>query len=130
MVRIESVTAEIDPRSLFGDAIRFEKLEIVKPVIVLERDADGIVLLYLGSIQIGLAYWLLTHGIKHVTAFEASTLLLLEPVGNPIFTWIFHGEKPGERALAGGAVILVSTFVKLWFDRRQSLQPHLGEPVA
>ncbi len=92
--------------------------------------ADGAVLLYLGFIQIGLAYWLLTHGMKRITAFEASTLLLLEPVGNPIFTWMFHGEKPGERALAGGAVILVSTFVKLWFDRRQSLQPHLGEPVA
>jgi len=41
MIRIESVTAEIDPRSLFGGPIRFEKLEIVKPVIVLERDADG-----------------------------------------------------------------------------------------
>lgn len=92
--------------------------------------ADAAVLLYLGFIQIGLAYWLLTHGMKHVTAFEASTLLLLEPVANPIITWIFHGEKPGERALAGGAVILTATFVKLWFDRRQSLKAHLGEPVA
>lgn len=92
--------------------------------------ADGGVLLYLGFIQIGLAYWLLTHGMKHVTAFEASTLLLLEPVGNPIFTWMIHGEKPGERALAGGAVILASTFVKIWFDRRRSLDAHLGKPVA
>jgi drug/metabolite transporter (DMT)-like permease len=92
--------------------------------------ADGAVLVYLGFIQIGLAYWLLTHGMKRVTAFEASTLLLLEPVFNPIITWLIHGERPGERALAGGAVILASTFVKLWFDRRQSLQPHLGEPVA
>ncbi len=91
---------------------------------------DGAVLLYLGFVQIGLAYWLLTHGMKHVTAFEASTLLLLEPVGNPLFTWFFHGEKPGQRALAGGAVILISTFAKLWFERRQSLQTHLREPVA
>ena len=41
MVRIESVTAEIDPWSLFDGAIRFERLEIVKPVVVLERDAEG-----------------------------------------------------------------------------------------
>ncbi len=41
MVHIESVTAEIDPWSLFGGAIGFEKLEVIKPVIVLERDADG-----------------------------------------------------------------------------------------
>ena len=48
MVHIESVTAEIDPWSLFGGAIRFEKLEVIKPVIVLERDADG-----LGNWKIG-----------------------------------------------------------------------------
>ncbi|HVR66274.1 MAG TPA: AsmA family protein, partial [Verrucomicrobiae bacterium] len=48
MVRIESVTAEIDPWSLFGGPIRFEKLEVIKPVIVLERDANG-----LGNWKIG-----------------------------------------------------------------------------
>jgi len=41
MVQIESVSAEIDFWSLFGGAMRFEKLEVVKPVIVLERNADG-----------------------------------------------------------------------------------------
>ena len=41
MVRIESLSAVIDPWSLFGGAMRFEKLEVVKPVIVLERNADG-----------------------------------------------------------------------------------------
>lgn len=79
---------------------------------------DGGVLLYLGVLQIGLAYLLLTRGMKQVPAFEASTLLLLEPVCNPIFTWFFHGERPSERALAGGAIILMSTFVKLWHERR------------
>ncbi|WP_321476555.1 EamA family transporter [uncultured Paludibaculum sp.] len=82
--------------------------------------ADSAVLLYLGVLQIGLAYLLLTRGMKQVRAFEASTLLLLEPVCNPIFTWFFHGERPAARALAGGAVILVSTFVKLWHERREA----------
>ncbi len=81
---------------------------------------DAAVLLYLGILQIGLAYLLLTRGMKQVPAFEASTLLLLEPVCNPIFTWFFHGERPAARALAGGAVILASTFVKLWHERREA----------
>ena len=42
MVRIESLSAEIDLRSLFGGVLRFEKLDIVKPEIILERDAGGI----------------------------------------------------------------------------------------
>ena len=41
MVQIESISAVIDLWSLFSGAARFEKLEMVNPVIVLERDADG-----------------------------------------------------------------------------------------
>jgi AsmA family protein len=41
LVSIESVSAKIDPWSLFGSVLRFQKLIIVKPVIVLERDKDG-----------------------------------------------------------------------------------------
>lgn len=41
LVRIESLSAEIDPWSLLGGVRRFRKLEIVKPSIILERNADG-----------------------------------------------------------------------------------------
>ncbi len=41
LVSIESVSAKIDPWSLFGGVLRFQKLIVVKPVIVLERDKDG-----------------------------------------------------------------------------------------
>jgi len=42
MVRIERLSADIDLRSLFSGALHFDKLDIVKPRIILERDADGI----------------------------------------------------------------------------------------
>ena len=42
MVRIESLSAEIDLRSLFSGALRFKKLDVVKPEVILERDAEGI----------------------------------------------------------------------------------------
>jgi drug/metabolite transporter (DMT)-like permease len=75
--------------------------------------ADAAVILYLGILQIGLAYWLLTRGLRQVSAFESSTLLLLEPVCNPVWTWALHAERPGTLALAGGAIILASTLAHL-----------------
>jgi drug/metabolite transporter (DMT)-like permease len=78
------------------------------------------VILYLGVVQIGLAYWCLTRAIRHVTAFEASTFLVIEPAMSPVWTWLVHGERPGARALLGGAVILSATFVNTWRQSRSS----------
>jgi drug/metabolite transporter, DME family len=66
---------------------------------------------YLGVLQIGLAYTCLTVGVRRVPAFEASLLLLLEPVLNPLWAWLVHDERPGPLALAGGVVVVVSTAV-------------------
>ncbi|MGH7584885.1 MAG: EamA family transporter, partial [Gemmatimonadales bacterium] len=81
---------------------------------------DWATLLYLGAVQIGLAYVLLTRGISHVPALEASLLLMLEPVLNPVWAWVIHGEQPGAWALAGGAAILGATLVKTWVDARSA----------
>lgn len=80
--------------------------------------ANVLVILYLGVFQIGLAYLCLTRAIRHVTAFEASTFLLIEPAMSPVWTWLVHGEEPGARALAGGALILSATLVNTWRQRR------------
>jgi len=83
------------------------------PVLLVEwpaADTRGWALLaYLGVFQIGLAYLLLTRGVRHVPAFEGALLLLLEPVVNPFWSWFVHGEVPGGWACAGAAVILVAT---------------------
>jgi len=36
---------------------------------------------------------------------------LLEPVLNPVWTFLFAGERPGPWALAGGSIVLLAT---LW----------------
>lgn len=84
--------------------------------------ADWAVIAYLGAIQIGLAYVLLTRAFRRVEALEASLLLLVEPVLNPIWTWLALGEEPGRWALAGGAVILAATAGKAFFDARRRRQ--------
>jgi len=74
------------------------------------RLTDFAVLLYLGIFQISLAYVLLTRSLGEVPALEAATLLLIEPVFNPIWTWIFQGERPGAPALLGGVLIITAAF--------------------
>ena len=73
---------------------------------------DWVVLVWLGVFQIGLAYLCLSAGVRHVTALEASLLLLAEPVLNPVWAWLAHGEQPGPWPLAGGALIVAATTVR------------------
>ncbi|MBV8819407.1 MAG: EamA family transporter, partial [Acidobacteriaceae bacterium] len=67
-------------------------------------------------------YWALTQSIRHVPAIEASTLLLVEPVFNPLWTWLVHGERPGIIGLAGGALILLTTSGATWWEARRSVK--------
>jgi drug/metabolite transporter (DMT)-like permease len=85
--------------------------------------ADWVTVSYLGAVQIGLAYVLLSRGIRHVPVFEASILLLCEPVLNPVWSWLVHGERPGAWALAGGVAILGATLLKTWLDARAGAEP-------
>jgi drug/metabolite transporter (DMT)-like permease len=80
--------------------------------------AAWLVLVYLGVFQIGLAYVWVTDAVRHLPAFEMSLLLLLEPVLNPIWTWLIWKEYPGALVLAGGVVIVVATGIKSVYDAR------------
>jgi drug/metabolite transporter (DMT)-like permease len=70
---------------------------------------DLSLVLYLGVFQLGLAYLLFSWGVRGVPAIEASLLVLLEPVLNPIWTFAIAGERMGPWAIAGGAVVLLAT---------------------
>jgi DME family drug/metabolite transporter len=75
------------------------------------RPLDWLGLSYLGVVQIGVAYVLLTRSLRRLRAIEASLLLLLEPVLNPVWAWLVQGERPGAWTLMGGAVILLATLI-------------------
>jgi drug/metabolite transporter (DMT)-like permease len=78
---------------------------------------DAAVISFLGIFQIGLAYVLLTSGLERVGAFEASLLLLGEPVLNPLWAWLVHGERPRGWSVAGGAIIVGATVFKAMWER-------------
>jgi DME family drug/metabolite transporter len=77
---------------------------------------DMALLFYLGVFQIGLAYVFVTRAIRHVPAFEATTVLLLEPALNPVWVWLVQGERPATSSLAGGVLILSATLLNTWWQ--------------
>jgi len=74
---------------------------------------------YLGVFQIALAYVLVTRALTTMPALEASLILLIEPVLNPVWAWVFQGERPNRWALIGGGVILGATTVRAVLDARR-----------
>ncbi len=79
---------------------------------------DWLLILYLGIVQIGLAYVFITKAIPYLRALEVSLLLYVEPVLNPIWSWLIHGETVGALSIAGGLIILGATAAKTWWDSR------------
>lgn len=94
---------------LTGNVIAF--LVCLPLAVPIERVSglDAGVVIYLGAVQITLAYLLASAGLRHVTALEGMLLLLLEPVLNPVWAALVHGERPGRWALLGGAIVLAAT---------------------
>lgn len=74
--------------------------------------SDFSMMAYLGIVQIGLAYAVFTYSLKRVHAIEASLISMIEPVLNPVWVFIWYGEKPSTLALIGGVVILVGLTIK------------------
>jgi drug/metabolite transporter (DMT)-like permease len=79
---------------------------------------DLLIVGYLGVVQIGVAYACLSAGLRHVDAMTATLLLFVEPVLNPVWAYLVHGETTGRLALVGGALILATTFLKNYLDLR------------
>ncbi len=84
------------------------------------RAVDWLIVLYLGTVQLGLGYVLLSQAMPHVPALQVSLLLLLEPVLNPIWAWLIHGETPSAWSLAGGALIRGAIVVRILAQGRET----------
>lgn len=67
---------------------------------------------YLGIFQIGIAYVIFSYGLKRVHAIEASLLSMIEPVLNPVWTYLGYGEVPSIYSIFGGIVIIIGLTLK------------------
>lgn len=81
------------------------------PFAFVEATADPVAwasVLFLGIVQVGLAYVLFSIGIKSTSALLANLMSAMEPVLNPVWVALVTGEVPSNFALAGGAVIITA----------------------
>jgi len=73
---------------------------------------DGLAVLYLGVVQIGVAYTLFTLGMSRgIRSLDAGIVGYIEPVLNPIWVFLVLGERPSKWALIGGAIIISAVVV-------------------
>jgi drug/metabolite transporter (DMT)-like permease len=72
---------------------------------------DALAVLYLGVVQIGVAYTLFTLGMSRgIRSLDAGIVGYIEPVLNPIWVFLFLRERPSKWAIIGG-IIIVSAVV-------------------
>lgn len=63
-------------------------------------------LVVMAVVQFAIPYVLFTRGLTQVRGAEASLIILIEPVLNPVWVALFYGENPSTATIVGGAVIL------------------------
>jgi drug/metabolite transporter, DME family len=70
---------------------------------------DWIAVTFLGIVQIGISYVLFIKGVTGGTRpLDASIIGFIEPLLNPVWVFLFVGERPSSWALLGGAVIITT----------------------
>src|SRR5947209_19166806 len=77
---------------------------------------------YLGVIQIGFAYLLFTLAMAGgVRSLDAGIIGYVEPVLNPIWVFLFIGERPSGWAIVGGAIIIASVISHMLIETRSEI---------
>ena len=78
----------------------------------------------LGVVQLGTPYVVFSHAVKTVNSQEAALLVLMEPILNPIWVWLFWGETVSIATLIGCSLIILGLLVRfLFFRPKQILKP-------
>ena len=76
---------------------------------------------YLGVVQLGIAYILFTTAMaRGVRSLDASIMCYIEPVLNPVWVFLFLGERPSRWALLGGTIIIAAVLAHMLVSHRSS----------
>lgn len=70
---------------------------------------DWFAVTFLGIFQIGISYILFIKGVRGGTRpLDASLIGFIEPLLNPVWVFLFVGERPSQWALLGGGIIIAA----------------------
>jgi DME family drug/metabolite transporter len=65
-----------------------------------------------GVVQLAIPYMFFASGLKKIPAYEAGLIALLEPIFNPILTFLIAGERPSDATLKGGGMMLAMLILR------------------
>lgn len=73
---------------------------------------DYVAVAFLGIFQIGISYILFIKGVRGGTRpLDASIIGFIEPLLNPVWVFLFVGERPSNWAILGGAIIIITVVI-------------------
>lgn len=85
--------------------------------------ADAGRIAYLGIVQIGIAYLLFTLAMSRgVRSLDAGIIGYIEPVLNPVWVFLFIGERPSQWALVGGGIIVAAVVSHMLLEAKAKYQ--------
>lgn len=88
------------------------------PALFTPSLADMGCILFLGVVQIALAYVFFTKALGLIPALEAALVNMVEPILNPVWVAVFLGETPGWLAVLGGAVVVGALAARAFLSER------------
>jgi drug/metabolite transporter (DMT)-like permease len=74
--------------------------------------SEGALLAVMGVVQLGIPYWLFSKSLETASIHEASLIVLIEPVLNPIWVALVVGEIPSAITLIGGGLIIAGLAIR------------------
>ena len=84
---------------------------------------DALSVIYLGVVQIGLAYTFFTLAMaRGVRSLDAGIVGYIEPVLNPIWVFAVLHERPTQWALIGGGIIVIAVVCHTLMEARRGRQ--------
>ena len=72
---------------------------------------DPLYVILHGGVFIPLSMTFLAIGPRYITSAEVALMILLESVLAPLLVWLVLGEDPGQWALIGGAIVVITLFL-------------------
>lgn len=84
----------------------------VSGAIPLPTAPQSAALFLFGVVQMAIPYVLFARGLRDVPAPEAGLIALIEPLLNPLWVFLFIGERPEEATLIGGAFLLAGVTLR------------------
>jgi drug/metabolite transporter, DME family len=82
-----------------------------------------------GVIQMALPYALFARGLREIGAVEAGLIALIEPLVNPVWVALAHGERPAPATLFGGSFLLAGLACRFWPSRASVVPAGPRSPV-